>query len=584
MNEYSLLVNVAWALLAALVGGLTARLFRLPVMVGYLAAGIVVGPNTPGIFANQESMYAVAKLGAALLMFSVGVQLSIKDMNAIRATALGGGAIQIAGTIMLGVILGVVFGWGVYGGLFLGCAMSITSTTIMMRVLEERGEVGEAHNSVMLGISVVQDLSLVAMVALLPALAKLSTEGFSALNVVAISLIQAVVLVSVTLLLALRIVPYILEGVARAGIRELFVLMVVFLCLVAAYGAYLAGLSLEIGAFLAGMVISESRYAHEVLSQVRPLRDVFVSLFFVSVGMLLDPVFLMENIWVVLVVVAAILIGKGLISALAIYLYRWNGRTVIMGGMGLAQIGEFSFVLGVIGSERGLIPDEISGVILSAALITILVAPFFYGWALPLYKRLNTFPGVARMLNRYPEDISVLPNDNGPAARVIVLGSGRVGRHISDTLRTKGVSQIVVDYNTRVVEIRRAMGIPVIFGDASSDVVLSRTNPEQAELAVVTLPDPGATEAAIRRLKHLAPNLPVLTRVHRGADIPKVREAGANGVVHAEFEASMRLTRITMERLGYSRDEIDDHVRQLRMRRYRDEPEGPQLASLHDDE
>lgn len=572
MGDYGFIVNVAGVLLAALTGGLLARLLRLPILVGYLAVGIAVGPYTPGLLAHSESTFDVAKLGVALLMFTVGVQLSLKDMAAIQATALGGGAIQILGTIALGVLLGVLFGWGIYAGLFLGCAMSLTSTTIMMRVLEERGEVGEGHNAIMLGISVVQDLSLVAMVALLPALALLSTQGVAALGNVAVSLLQALFLVGVTLFFALRLVPYVLEIAARTGVQELFVLTVVCLCLVAAYGAVLAGLSLEIGAFLAGLVISESRYAHEVLAQVRPMRDLFASLFFVSVGMLLDPAFLWAHLPKVLVVLVAIVVGKGIISFFAVYAFGWHGRTALLAGLGLGQIGEFSFVLAVIGSDRGLIPAEVSGVILSAALLTILVSPFAYGAAMPLYNWLNAIPAASRFLNRNLNDVISTGQEDGIHARVIILGSGRVGRHISDTLRIKNVPHVVVDYNTKVVEHRRRVGVPAIFGDASSEVVLAQTRPQTAELAVVTLPDSGSTEAAIRLLKRLAPDVPILARVHRGADIPTVRHAGADGVVHAEFEASVRLVRLGLDRLGFPRDEIDEHIRGMRARRYRLSP------------
>lgn len=567
MSEYGFLTNVAGALMAALVGGLAARALRLPVLVGYLAAGLVVGPYTPGILADQESTYSVAKFGAALLMFAVGVQLSLREMAAVRSTALGGGSVQVFGTILLGMVLGGLFGWGLYGGLFLGCAMSLTSTTVMMRVLEERGEVGEGHGAVMLGVSVLQDISLVVMVALLPALAQLSTNGMAALGNVGISVVRALFLVTVTLYCALRGVPYVLEAVARTGVRELFVLTVVCLCLGAAYGAVLAGLSLEIGAFLAGIAISESRYAHEVLAQVRPLRDLFASMFFVSVGMLLDPAFLWMHLPEVLAVVTAIIVGKGLISFFAVYAFGWHGRTALLAGLGLAQIGEFSFVLAAIGSDRGLIPLEVSNVILSAALLSILLAPFVYALAMPLYRRLNALPAVSRFLNRARrEDASV---DMENPARVIILGSGRVGRHISETLRARGVPHIVVDYNTRVVGHRRRAGVTTLFGDASSEEVLVRTNPGQADLAVVTLPDPGATEAAVRLLKRLAPDLPVLVRVHRGPDIAKVRAAGADGVVHSEFEAAMRLVQDTMDRLGVPHDAIEDHIQDLRTRRYR---------------
>lgn len=568
MTDTGFLANVAGALLAALAGGVAARLLRIPIIIGYLAAGIVVGPHTPGLFADEASVYAVAKLGAALLMFAVGVQLSLEEMASVRLTALRGGAIQIGGTIVLGILVGLALGRGLYEGLFLGCALSLSSTTVMMRILEERGETGEGHGAVMMGILVVQDLSLVAMVALLPALAALSTEGVTALGSVAVSVLRAFLVVGVTWVAAFRGVPFVLDGVARTGSRELFVLTVVCLCLVAAYGAHEAGISLELGAFLAGLAISESRYSHEVLSQIRPLRDLFASLFFVSIGMLLKPAFLLEHLPAVVTVVVAILVGKSLISALAVYACGWHGRTALLAGLGLGQIGEFSFVLAAIGSDKKLITGELTSVILTSALVTLFAAPFAYSAAVPLYKALNRVPAVSRFLNRRKPGERVAAHDDEPGHRVVILGSGRVGRHVSDTLRHLGVGHVVVDYNTKVVEHRRRRGVAAVFGDASSEVVLASLAPQDAELAVVTLPDAGASAAAIRILRRLAPRIFILGRVSRGADIQRLREAGADVVVHAEFEAAVRLVEDSLSHLGVPDDGIAEQIARLRRGRY----------------
>jgi CPA2 family monovalent cation:H+ antiporter-2 len=476
LTDTGFMANVAGALLAALAGGIVARLLRIPIIIGYLVAGIVVGPHTPGLFADEASIYAVAKLGAALLMFAVGVQLSLKEMAAVRLTALRGGAIQIVGTILLGILVGLALGWRPYESLYLGCALSLSSTTVMMRILEERGETGEGHGAVMMGILVVQDLSLVVMVALLPALAASRAEGAAALGSVAVSVLRAFLVVGVTWVAAFRGVPLILDGVARTGSRELFVLTVVCLCLLAAYGAHEAGISLELGAFLAGLAISESRFSHEVLTQIRPLRDLFASLFFVSIGMLLKPAFLLEHLPAVATVVASILVGKSLISSLAVYACGWHGRTALLAGMGLAQIGEFSFVLAAIGSDKRLISPELTSVILTSALVTLFCAPFMFAAAAPLYGLLNRVPAVSRFLNRrqLPLAASAVHGETGP--RVVILGSGRVGRHVSDTLRHIGVPHVVVDYNTKVVEHRRRRGVPAVFGDASSEAAsLPRT-------------------------------------------------------------------------------------------------------------
>ena len=562
--------DIGLVLVAALVGGLVARSLRLPVLVGYLLAGIVVGPHTPGFIADERTVDAVADLGVALLMFAVGVQFSLKELNEVRRIALVGGGVQIGGTILLGFLLGLAFGWGGYGGLFLGCALALSSTAVMMRLLEERGELGTAHGNVMLGILVVQDLSLVFMIVLLPALAAFQSQGAGALGSVGTALLKALLFLLITILLTTRGVPALLERVARTGSRELFLLMVICLCLVAGYAADRMGLGLALGAFLAGIVVSESSYAHEIFSQVRPLRDVFASLFFVSVGMLLDPRFVVENWSVVAAVVLALLVGKSLITMLPLYLLGVQGRTVVLVGLGLAQIGEFSFVLATVGNAQNLIGSEIAGVILSSALITILLAPFVFGGAGALYQAMNRVPALARRMNRPGAEVPV-SHSAGPDARVIILGSGRVGRYVSDALRTKQVPHVVVDYDTNAATRARESGVRVVYGDATSEAVLMQAQPQRAELAVVTLPEAAITEMAVRLLKQMAPNLPVVARVHRGPDIPRLRAAGADAVIHAEFEAGTEMIRQGLDRLGIPDGDVDAYIEQVRQHRYRQE-------------
>jgi CPA2 family monovalent cation:H+ antiporter-2 len=564
------------ALIAALLGGLAARALRLPVLLGYLAAGLIVGPHTPGLTVDQATVQQVADLGVALLMFAVGVHFSLESLGAVRRTALIAGAAQIGGTILLGIPVGLLLGWGVYGGVFLGCALALSSTAVMIRILEERGELGTTHGSILLGILIMQDLSLIVMVALLPSLADLRGGAGGALAGIGLALLKAGGFVGAALLLASRGVPALLGRVARTGSPELFLLTVVCLCFTAGVLAEWAGLGLALGTFLAGLVVSGSPFAHEVFARVQPLRDVFASLFFVSVGMLLEPAFLLRHWPAVLLVVCVILLGKALLTATAVWALGWHGRTAVLVGLGLAQIGEFSFVLASVGSGRGLIPGEVSGVILSAALITLLLTPFVYGGADRLYRRLSAVPVLARRLNRTPGDgegeASVLtPDVTGSAPHLIILGCGRVGRYVSDALRAKKVPHIAVDYDVASSERLREQGVPVVFGDASSEVVLEQTAPREARLAIVALPDAAVTQMAVRGLKRLAPDLPVVVRVHRGVDIPRLRAAGADAVIHAEFEAGVEMIRQALDRLEMPDVEVDAYIEQVRLFRYRQE-------------
>ena len=568
---------------AALLGGATARALGLPVLVGYLVAGIAVGPHTPGVMADEASVRSVADLGVALLMFAVGTQFSLEELNHVRRTALIGGGAQMLGTALLGMIVGLILGWGVYGGLFLGCALALSSTAVMIKVLEERGELGTSHGNAMLGILVVQDLSLIPMAALLPALPALLGQGgnnAAALTGIAVALLKAAVFVGAAILLATRGAPAILGRVARTGSRELFLLTAVCLCLAAGYAAESMGLGLALGAFLAGLVISASGFSHEVLSQVRPLRDVFASAFFVSIGMLLDPVFLLHHLGAVAAVAAVVLIGKPLITAAALRLLGWHGRPAVRTGLGLAQIGEFSFVLATLGSSRGLVDAEVSGVILSAALVSLLLAPFVYGAAEPLYRAALQVPFLERLLDRplrggdNPEEMAAGgEGDSCPpeSARAVVLGAGRVGRYVSDALRTLGVPHAVVDYDGRAASrLRGDPAVSLIYGDATSETVLSAATPECAALAVVALPEADSTEMAVRRLKRMAPEIPIVVRVHRGQDIPRMRAAGADAVVHAEFEAATEMIRQSLTRLGIADTAVRTYIEDVRQYRYRE--------------
>jgi len=568
MNPDHFLVNIGIALLAALVGGAIARMLRLPVLIGYLVAGIAIGPYTPGIFASPEALQLVAHAGVALLMFAVGVHFSLEELRAVRRVALLGGGLQILGTTLLGVLLGVALGWGVYGGLFLGCALSLSSTAVMMKVLEERGELGTTHGSVMLGILVIQDFSLVAMIAILPALASLSTQGIGALAGIGYALLRAVLFIGITVLLATRAVPALMHRVAKSGSQELFLLLVVCICLLTAKAAAWAGLGLELGAFIAGIVISETDFAHEVFSQIRPLRDLFASLFFVSIGMLLNPQFILHHALAVGAVVLAILLGKSVISALAVYALGWHGRTAILVGAGLAQIGEFSFVLATVGSSLKLIPAEIANVILSAALITLLLAPFLYQGAVPLYTRLNRVPSLSHKLNRQTEAMEA-PTACPVEPHVLVLGYGRVGRYVTEALLANNLAPLVVEYDAGAIKTLKAADVQTAYGDASSEVVLAQTQPTCLQLAIVALPEAAVTEMAIRTLKRLAPDLPIVARVHRGIDIPCMRQAGADAVIHAEFEAGTEMIRQSLDRLGISNEETTRYIETVRQHRYR---------------
>ena len=563
--------DVGVALGAALLGGLIARTLKLPVLIGYLVAGVLVGPHTPGLIADEVTVRTVADLGVALLMFAVGVQFSLDELRPIRRTAILGGAAQLLGTILLGLGLGSALGWGLYGGLFVGCALALSSTAVLLRLLEERGELGTKHGQLMLGLLVVQDLSLVLMVTLLPALA--TPVGLAA--TLGLALLKAVAFLGVTVLLALYVVPKLLDRIAHTGSRELLLLASVCLCLGTGFLADRAGLGLPLGAFLAGIVLSESPYAHEVFSQIRPLRDVFSSLFFVSVGMLLDPAFVARNLGAVLATVATILIGKTLITTLSLRWLGWSGSTALRVGLGLAQIGEFSFVLATLGASRGLISPQISGVLLASALITLLLAPAVYASAAPLFRLGRHWPLLKRWLRTPGVATESLPQPTVTSPRVVILGGGRVGRYIAEALRAHQVEHLVVEFDAAAAARLRDGGTPVLFGDATEEAVLRHAQLAHAERVILTLPEAASTELALKQLRPLAPNATLVARVQRGEDIPRMRAAGASQVIHGEFEAGVEVIRQTLSALQLPELHLEDYLNGIREQRYREPIEVP---------
>jgi CPA2 family monovalent cation:H+ antiporter-2 len=554
---------------------MVAHLLRLPVLIGYLIAGIVVGPHTPGFIADESVVGMTAELGIVMLMFAVGVQFSLDELRHVRRTALTVGGTLFAGSLLLGILLALAFRWGVYGGVFLGCALFMSSTAVMLKVLDEKGELGTRHGAIILGVLVVQDLTFVLMVVLLPALAGLGTNGMASLGTVGVELLKAVGFVGGVLVLAMRVVPFLLERVARNASRELFLLTTICLCLLTAYVAEMMGLGLALGAFMAGLVISESPYAHEVFAQIRPLRDVFSSLFFVSVGMLLEPQFLVSHGVLIGSVTIAILLGKPLITYWGMHLRGYPLRVSLLVSLGLAQIGEFSFILAQIGASRNLVSEEVSRVILSSALLTLLCAPFLFQSAAPLYRILSRNPLLRKRrvseAEGGSEDEEEVPHTTERLLQnhVLILGYGRVGRYVSDALRKQEIPHLVVDYDANALLRLENTGVRTLYGDVTAEPVLLQTRPQRARLAVVALPEVMTTQMSVEALRKIAPNLPIVVRVHRGDDIPRLRKAGADAVVHAEFEAGTEMIRQGLARLEVPDTEIEHYIEAVRQHRYR---------------
>ena len=567
MEGYDLIVDLGLALVVALLGGLIAHRLRQPAILGYLAAGIVVSPHTPFVHVGTRNVEALAELGIILLLFSLGVELRLAELGRIRNVAIYGGSIQIVGTIILGGVIGLAEGFPPRVAFFFGALIALSSTVIVVRVLMERGEMDSTHGRVMLGICLVQDLSLVVLMALLPALAG-ETANLAA--EVGFALAKAALLLLATYFLGTRVVPWVLYWVASTRSRELFIVTIVCLALGTAAAVSLAGLSLELGAFLAGLVISESEYSHQTLADVLPMRDLFAVLFFVSIGMLFDPAFLLGNLPLVAATVLAIVVLKFLVVAGVVRAFGYPLRTAIYAGSGLVQIGEFSFVLATIGVRMGALPPEVFSLTLAAALVTILLTPASLNLVEPAVRLIAKIRGLSPLL---AEPVRSYLGERGGelSGHAVIVGYGNVGEMISEVLAARRYPQVIVDHDPHAVELARQRNLPCLYGDGANLHVLEQVNLPRARLLALTLPDPIASQLAIANARRINPRLDIVVRAPSASALRMLRGAGAREVINPVLEVALEMTRHALHRFGVSSIEALAVVNRLRAERHEEE-------------
>jgi CPA2 family monovalent cation:H+ antiporter-2 len=523
---------------------------------------------------SQESIGALAEIGIAFLMFAVGAEFSQVELRRLGKVALAGGTLQILLTMALGPALGRLLGASLYEGIFLGALVALSSTVVALKVLMSRGELQSLHGRAAVAVLIAQDLAVIPMVVILPALGSSGGGGgqpggpFHLL----VLLGEAVALVVGTYVVGARIVPWILGHVAVPRSRELFLLGVVGLALGVGLIAQSIGLSLAFGAFLAGLVIAESQYRTQVVAEILPFRDLFTSLFFVSVGMLIDPVAIISQAGVVAVLTSVVLVGKWLLVVVSMLAVGLPGRVAVLTGLGLAQVGEFSFLLARIGVDQGAIPKLFFDLILAVSVITIVVSPFTFRAATPLLRGLQLLPAVGRLF-REPAEPS--PEAAGAQRHAVVCGYGRVGRQLVDALERRNVPLLVIEYNPAQVTELRSRGVPVIFGDASNPGVLEHAHLDSARLVAALVPDAGATELIVRRARQQNPRVDIVARARDEEQIERLRELGAREVVQPEFEAGVEVIRHALQSFGVSGPELSIAISGRRRRFYqREEPRG----------
>jgi CPA2 family monovalent cation:H+ antiporter-2 len=571
MEDLAFVVDLVLAVVTAFVGGIVAQRLRQPVILGYLLAGVVIGPFTPGPKASQHTVEVLAEIGVAFLMFAVGAEVSVAELRRLGRVAGLGGAVQIGGTMLLGPLLAPALGLSPVQGVFLGGVLALSSTVVALKLLMARGEAQALHGRVALGILVAQDLAVVPMVVVLPALASGSTTLFFDLGTAAL---KAGAILAGAYLVGARAVPWILGHAAAARTRELFLLGVVGLALGTALVTEAAGLSLAFGAFLAGVVVAESGYRVQVVAEVLPLRDLFASLFFVSVGMLIDPPSFVALAGEIALVSGVVLVGKVVIAAFAVLALGMPGRVAVMAALALAQVGEFSFVLARIGVAAGAVPAEIFDLTLAVALVTIVPSPAVLALGGPLVRWLERVPLLQRRFRPGEAAPAAAGADDMAALRghAVICGYGRVARELSDALEKRGVTYVVVEFNPLIVQALRAAGQRVLYGDAANPTVLEHAHLEHARLLAVLMPDAAATEAATREARRMNPRLDIVARARDSQQVALLQRAGATDVVQPEFEAGVEVIRHAMRRFGVSSQELVLLTAGRRRRFYEQQP------------
>ncbi len=561
-HNVSLIALIAAGLGLAMLLGLVASRLRVPPLVGYLLAGVMIGPGTPGFVADVALAGQLAEIGVMLLMFGVGLHFSLDDLLAVRKIAAPGAVVQIAAATVLGGAAAVSWGWPVGEAVVFGLALSVASTVVLLRALESKGILDSTNGRIAVGWLVVEDLAMVLVLVLLPALAPLlgakdaapMADASTLALTVGITLAKVAAFIATMLVVGRRAFPRLLWLVAKTGSRELFTLCVVAAAVGVAYAsALLFDVSFALGAFFAGMMMRESEFSHRAAEDSLPLRDAFSVLFFVSVGMLFDPAVLMESPLKVVVVVAIILIGKTLAAVALVLAFRYPLNTALTVGASLAQIGEFSFILAGLGQALGLMSAEGQNLILAGAIITIALNAALFAAIEPAQVWARAHSAWARRLDLRDDPLAALPMTTDRkllSGQVVVVGFGRIGKHIASVLEERHIHYIIADSNREVVEAVRRSGKPAVSGDASDPIVLVQAHITKAAMLVVTIPDPIASRQMVDIARKLNPHIETVLRADTEDGAELLRRDKMGEVFVGEQELARGMARYVSGRLA----------------------------------
>ncbi len=548
--------DIVIIVVAGMLGALVAQRFKQPLVVGYILAGILIGPHTGGITVSDvHGIERLAEIGVALLLFAIGLEFSLSELRPVRRIALVGTPIQMLLTIAYGFALGRWLGWPSGAALWLGALMSLSSTMVTLKTLMNQGYMGTLSSRVMIGMLIVQDLAVVPLMIVLPQLSAPDAN----LAPIGLAVIKSAVFLAAMVVLGTRWLPRLLGVIARWNSRELFLLAITAIGLGIGYLTYMVGLSFAFGAFVAGMVISESDYGHQALSDIIPLRDVFGLLFFTSVGMLLDFGYARDHIGQVLLLVALIIAGKGLIFGAVARSFGYGNVIPLAVALGLSQVGEFSFVLAGVGLDTGALDKDMYALALAATIISMVLTPFVSQLTAPFYALWRH-----RHKRREPLQTMNLPQKE-LADHIVIAGGGQVGQYIAQVLGELGVTFVIIELDYRMVEACKAKGCPIVFGDAAQEPVLTAARIEAARQLIVTTPAAWVVQSVVSGAHRLNPNLSIVARATGFPQMEALYALGVTTVIHSELETGLEMARQVLLKLDLPATEIQryaDGVRQ----------------------
>ena len=520
-------------IIVGLIIGLIANKAKIPPLIGYILAGIIIGPYTGGFTVSDiPRIELLAEIGVALLLFSIGLDLSFKELKTVKAIALIGTPIQILILIAYGFAIGHFAHMPVKESIVLGMVISLSSTMVVLKTLMSRGLIGTLSSKAMVGVLIVQDLAAIPLMLIIPNLLSLENNFIQ----IFLTLLKALLILLAIIIIGIRIIPWFLKFVVKLHSRELFLITITALGLGVGYLTHLFGLSLAFGAFIAGMVINESDYSHQALNDIIPLRDIFGLVFFTSMGILLNPVFIYEHLFLVFVLVVLIILGKILIFSTLSIVFKYYNIIPLAMGFGLAQIGEFSFVLARAGLNSNVISADFFSLVLSVSIITMIISPFLSLLATPLYS-------LKRKWFKHEQIQTMNVPEGGLSEHIIIAGGGRVGSQIASIFHKLGFPFIIIEQDYRRFEKSKNAGFPIIYGDAGQEVVLYSTKLNKARLLIVTVPFIATAREIITTAMRFNPDIKIIARADDLSHADELFEMNIFEVVQPEFEASLEIIR-----------------------------------------